>query len=487
VSGIINQMSGMNKLKNDKETGNNAASIRVLVVDNDKSHAEAMKETLARVGYNTQVATSGPEGARRIEQGDFDVIITDLVMNDVDGMEILAHAKQNLPSCYVIVVTGHASVPKAVEAMQLGAFNFLEKPLNTDRLRAVTEKAADAVRLNRENTNLQQRLDEKFGFEGIIYASDKIRQIIERVKRIAPTDASVLITGETGTGKDLLAQAIHQNSPRKKKPFVALNCAALSEHLLESELFGHVRGAYTGAASDRVGRVEYAHGGTLFLDEVGDMPMPTQIKLLRVLENGEIVRVGENKPIEVNVRVLAATNRDLLQSIEDGSFRRDLYHRLKVVTIDLPPLRERREDILPLVDHFRRQYAKKHGKTVKGITGPASRVLFDHTWPGNVRELRNVVDSMVVIDADEVLDVDDLPLEMTGEEQAGTVEPLSGPGSLIGRPLSEIERWAIEETLKLTGGNREETARVLGIGARTLYRKLNEYTKEEQEGGEGEA
>ncbi|MCA9264571.1 MAG: sigma-54-dependent Fis family transcriptional regulator, partial [Planctomycetales bacterium] len=289
--------------------------------------------------------------------------------------------------------------------------------------------------------------------------------------------ASVLITGETGTGKDLLAQAIHQNSPRKKKPFVPLNCAALSEHLLESELFGHVRGAYTGAASDRVGRVEYAHGGTLFLDEVGDMPMPTQIKLLRVLENGEIVRVGENKPIEVNVRVLAATNRDLTSAIEDGSFRRDLYHRLKVVTINLPPLRDRREDIIPLVDHFRRQYAKKHHKTVKGISGEVSRILFEHEWAGNVRELRNVVDSMVVVDLDGILDTDDLPMDLVdqpmGSPSTGTMS--AGPAELIGRPLSDIERWAIEQTLQLTGGNREETARMLGIGARTLYRKLNEY------------
>ena len=453
---------------------NTRASIRVLVVDNDKSHAQAMKETLARVGYDCSAAMSGPEGARLIEQEDFDVVITDLVMNEVDGMEILERAKKSLPDCQVVVVTGHASVPKAVEAMQQGAFNFLEKPLNTDRLRAVTEKAADAVFLQRANTDLHQRLDKKFGFEGIIYASDKMREIIDRVKRLAPTDASVMITGETGTGKELIAQAIHQNSPRRKKAFVALNCAALSEHLLESELFGHVRGAYTGAAADRVGRVEYAHGGTLFLDEVGDMPMPTQIKLLRVLENGEIVRVGENKPVQVNVRVLSATNRNLDDALQDGSFRRDLYHRLKVVTIDLPSLAERRDDIIPLVDHFRREYAKRHDKPIRGLSPAASRALLEYDWPGNVRQLRNAVESMVVVDADSVLDVDDLPPEfMEQVEQAS--EPREGPANLVGRPLHEIERWAIEQTLRLTGGNREETARILGIGARTLYRRLEQY------------
>jgi len=462
--------------KNDKESGERSGTtIRVLLVDNDKSHAQAMKETLDRVGYECSVATSGPEGAKCIDQATFDVVITDLVMNDVDGMEVLRHAKEALPECEVIVVTGHGSVPIAVEAMQEGAYNFMEKPLNTDRLRAVTEKAADAVRLKQANANLHQRLDEKFGFEGIIFASDKMHSVIERVKRIAPTDASVLIEGATGTGKELIAQAIHQNSPRKKKPFVPLNCAALSEHLLESELFGHVRGAYTDASADRVGRFEYAHGGTLFLDEVGDMPTATQIKLLRVLENGEIVRVGENKPIEVNVRVLSATNRDLEDAIRDGYFREDLYHRLKVVTIDLPALRERRDDIIPLVEYFRRQYAKRYGKPIKGVSGPASRRLIEFDWPGNVRQLRNAVESMVVVDADTMLDLDDLPPELMDVDETKTATAADGPTGLVGQPLSEIERWAIEQTLKLTGGNREETSRILGIGARTLYRKLKDY------------
>ncbi len=466
----------MARPKNTKstETGPPVVSIRVLVVDNDRSHAQAMGETLERVGYDCDVAMSGPEGARLIEQNAYDVIITDLVMNEVDGEAILRLGKEKLPGCEVVVVTGHGSVPKAVDAMQQGAFNFLEKPLNTDRLRAVTEKAADAIRLKQTNVELLQRLDEKFGFEGIIYASDKMGAVIDRVKRLAPTDTTVLITGATGTGKELIAQAIHQNSPRKKKPFVLLNCAELSEHLLESELFGHVRGAYTDASTDRVGRFEYAHGGTLFLDEVGDMPAHMQVKLLRVLESGEITRVGENKPIEVNVRVLSATNSDLETAIEAGTFREDLYHRLKVITIHMPSLAERRDDIIPLVDHFRKVFAKKHHKTIQGLSGDVSRLLVASEWKGNVRELRNFVESMVVIDMDGTLDTDDLPDELSGAE-TGATQTIAGTNDLIGRPLNEIERWAIEQTLQLAGGNREETARILGIGARTLYRKLKEY------------
>jgi two-component system response regulator HydG len=473
----IPHFEGVPILMAKKSTNNQSpvlnSSIRVLVIDNDKSHAQAMGETLERVGYDCDVATSGPEGAQLIEQNQYHVVVTDLVMNEIDGDAILALAKETLPDCEVIVVTGHASVPKAVAAMQNGAFNFLEKPLNTDRLRTVTEKAADAIRLKLTNETLHQRLDEKFGIEGIIYASDQMTRVVERVKRFAPTDTTILITGATGTGKELIAQAVHQNSPRKKKPFVALNCAALSEHLLESELFGHIKGAYTDAQADRVGRFEYAHGGTLFLDEVGDMPMPIQVKLLRVLESGEITRVGENEPMQVNVRILSATNRDLQQAVEEGDFREDLYHRLKVITIHLPPLASRRDDIIPLADHFRKQFAKRHNKTVNGISGDVSRMLVGHDWRGNVRELRNFVESMVVIDLDGTLDVDDLPEDL--DESADASATVAGPSNLIGRPLADIERWAIENTLQLTGGNREEASRVLGIGARTLYRKLKEY------------
>ncbi|MCA9104170.1 MAG: sigma-54 dependent transcriptional regulator [Pirellulaceae bacterium] len=464
----------MNDLNSETQT---TSPIRVLLVDNDPDHARAMAESLERIGYRCTIASSGPEGVRAVETQTFDIIVTDLVMNEVDGMGVLKTAKELLPECEVIMVTGHATIPIAVEAMQQGAFNFLEKPITPKRLQAVAERAAESVRLRLQNIELNRRLDERFGFENLIYASDAMKAVIERLRRIAPTDAGVLITGETGTGKDVVAQAIHQNSPRKKKPFVAINTAAVAEHLVESELFGHVKGAFTDAISERVGKFEFANGGTLFLDEVGDMPMSTQIKLLRVLEERQITRVGDNRSIDVNVRVIAATNKDLEKEIEAGKFRSDLYYRLKVVSVHLSPLAARREDIIPLADFFRKQANRRNGKQVKGFSPELTRWLFAQDWKGNVRQLKNVVESMVVLDIDDVLDVDDISPDVQGEPVVIPPAPptSAGPGWLVGSTLREIERWAIEETLKITTGNREETARILGISERNLYRKLNEY------------
>jgi two-component system response regulator HydG len=452
--------------------------IRVLIVDNDQTHAETVAESLERVGYDCAVATSGMQGADLIERESFDIVITDLKMADIDGLEILARAKRLLPDAEVIVVTGYGTIPSAVAAMQQGAFNYLQKPLDLGHLRIIAEKAAEAVRLKRVNVELHRRLDEKFGFEGVVGSSPQMNSVIDRLKRIAPTDASVLIQGETGTGKELVAQAIHQNSPRKNKPFVALNCAALSENILESELFGHVKGAFTDASTDRVGKFEYAHGGTLFLDEVGDMPLATQIKLLRVLESGEITRVGSNHPVRVNVRILSATNRNLEDSIAAGTFRSDLYHRLKVVTITLPRLTERSQDIPLLIEHFIRQFAKRHHKTIKSMSTAARMKLMAFDWPGNVRQLRNTIESMVVVDFDSLLDIDDLPTELSGGPPAATASAEQSPGSLaslVGKPLVDLERLFIAETLRFTGGNREHAAQLLGIGERTLYRKIKEY------------
>ena len=455
------------------------SAVRVLVVDNDIVHARTMGEGLSRLGHDVTVVGSGLEGGRRLEQESFDVVVTDLMMTDIGGLEILARAKKASAETEVIVVTGHGTIPSAVAAMQQGAFNYLQKPLDLAHLRTAVEKASEGVRLRRQNLELNRRLDEKFGFEGVIGSSPQMLALIERLKRIAPTDATVLIQGETGTGKELVAQAIHQNSPRKSKPFVALNCAALSENILESELFGHVKGAFTDASSDRIGKFEYANGGTLFLDEVGDMPMPTQIKLLRVLESAEITRVGSNTPIRVNVRILSATNRNLEEAIAAGSFRSDLYHRLKVVTIGIPSLRDRAADIPLLIEHFVKQFAKRHGKAIKGVSLAARVKLGAYSWPGNVRQLRNVIESMVVVDIDETLDVDDLPLELEPDLPVpAAVVAEAGQGgiaALVGKPLDEIEKIFIAETLKLTGGNREQAADLLGIGERTLYRKIKEY------------
>lgn len=457
-----------------------AALVNVLVVDNDLAHARTMAEVLERLGYRCVVAGGGKEGAQRIGEEPFDVVVTDLMMNDVGGLDILAAAKQASPETQVIVVTGHGTIPSAVAAMQQGAYSYLQKPLDLTQLRSAVEKAAEGVLLKRQNLELNRRLDEKFGFEGVIGSSPQMLTLVDRLKRIAPTDATVLIQGETGTGKELVAQAIHQNSPRKAKPFVALNCAALSENILESELFGHIRGAFTDASSDRVGKFEFANGGTLFLDEVGDMPMATQIKLLRVLESSEITRVGSNTPVRVNVRILSATNRNLEDAIASGAFRSDLYHRLKVVTIAIPTLKERSADIPLLIEHFLKQFAKRHGKKIRGVSPAARMRLLAFDWPGNVRQLRNVIESMVVVDIDGTLDMDDLPLELepvAGESSAPpvAVDLHAGLSTLVGKSLADIERIFITETLKLTGGNREQAAELLGIGERTLYRKIKEF------------
>ncbi len=456
--------------------------IKVLIVDNDLAHAETIADSLHRQGYECTVADSGQRGVERLEKDSFEIVVSDLKMPDVGGLELLAKSKEVLPEAEVILVTGHGTVESAVEAMRQGAFNYLLKPLDLKQLRAVVDNAARSQHLRRANAELNRRLDEKFGFEGVIGNSPPMRELIDRLRRIAPTDASVLIQGETGCGKELIAQAIHQNSPRKNRPFVALNCGALSENILESELFGHIRGAFTDASRDRIGKFEYADGGTLFLDEVGDMPLATQIKLLRVLESGEITRVGANEILKVNVRILSATNRDLETAIAAGTFREDLYHRLKVVTVRLPRLAERRDDIPLLIDHFVKLHAQRHNKTIPSISTAARRRLMAFDWPGNVRQLRNVLESMVVVDYDDVLDLDDLPPELGGggdTPSPSTVSPL-GLAELVGKSMEEIEAMFIAETLEFTNGNREEAAKLLGIGERTLYRKIKEQRLEER-------
>jgi two-component system response regulator HydG len=396
-------------------------------------------------------------------------------MDDMDGLAILRKVKETAPETEVVVVTGYGDVKTAVEAIKQGAANYLTKPLDMAELRAIVDKAAERLRLARANRELKRQLDEKFGFEGVIGNSPKMHRVIDLLKNIAPASATVLIQGETGTGKELVARAIHTNSPRKNKPFVAMNCTALNENLLDDELFGHESGAFTGADRMRKGRFEYANGGTLFLDEVGDMPLPLQAKLLRVLDNGEVFRIGSNEPVRVNVRVLSATNRDLESAVANGMFRQDLFFRLKVATLRLPPLRERREDIPLLVVHFIKTLGRQHNKDVTGIAEPVRRAMSIYDWPGNVRELRNTLESMIVQDRDGVLGMDDLQEGDALRRLQSADNHAPSPTNLVGRPLTEVERYYIQRTLEMTEGNREEAARLLGIGERTLYRIIQEW------------
>lgn len=457
-----------------------AAHIRVLIVDDDEPHAQAVAESLNRVGYECTVAPSGQRGFQLLESETYDIVVTDLRMEDVDGLAILRKAKDEIPDAEVILLTGHGSINSAVTAMQHGAYTYLTKPLDIKELRTAVDKASERLRLIRQNAELHRRLDEKFGFEGVIGNSPQMLKIMAQLQQIAPTDSTVLIQGENGTGKDLVARAIHHNSRRKSKPFVPLNISALSAGILESELFGHEPGSFTGAVGRRIGKFEYANGGTLFLDEVGEMPPETQIKLLRVLEDRKISRVGANEQLSVNVRLVAATNANLSEMVEKGSFRKDLYYRLNVVNINLPPLRERRQDIPLLIEHFLKDIAAAHDKKIEGMSKGARQAFMAYDWPGNIRQLRNWVERMIVVDTDGFLDSQDLPDELAPlgndkEDTSRAISGKSGADSLIGRPFTEIEKYYIERTLELTGGKREEAAELLGIGERTLYRKIKEY------------
>ena len=442
----------------------------ILVVDDEVSHAEAVAEGLSRLKHNCQQAHSGSEAIARLEQQHFDVIVTDLVLGgEHDGLAVLAVARKRSPGTEVILITAHSSVATCRSALQDGAFDYIEKPLDLDELRAVVQRASERTAQQRLIRELREQLDKHYGLEGIVGNSAAMISVLETVRRIAPSNLPVLIQGASGTGKELVARAIHGNSRRSANRFVALNCAGLSETLLEDELFGHVKGAYTGAAADRKGRFEYADGGTMFLDEVGDMPMAMQAKLLRVLENGELVPVGSNEPVHVDVRIISATNTNLEQRVEKKLFRQDLFFRLNGVSIQLPPLSRRREDIPMLIEHFIKLAGDAHGTKVTGISPEAQRALMAFDWPGNVRQLRNVVENMVVLAEEGKLGTGDLPPEIHGGE------PADRGGALVGMSISEAEKELIRNTLRMVGGNRTQAAKILGIGERTLYRKIKEY------------
>ncbi len=463
------------------EASNSAGTpARILVVDDQSAHAELLAEALVSVGHECRVATSVDEAKELLRKEGADIVITDLVLGDRDGLDLIREAQSIDPFIAVVVVTGHGTVETAVEAMQLGAVDYLRKPVDLTGLRIRVGRALEGAALKRRADELERTIDDRFGFEGIIGSSHSMHLIVQKMQQVAPTNASILILGESGTGKELIAKAIHANSRRKGNVFVPLNCAALGEGVLESELFGHEKGAFTGASSLRKGRFEHADSGTLFLDEVGDIPNTVQVKLLRVLEEGEVVRMGSNDPVKIDVRLICATHRDLRQRIEEEKFREDLFYRINVVTIEIPPLRERVVDIPLLVSHFLDEYSRVHDKTIDGISREALRVLTAYRWPGNVRELKNAIENMVVTSPNSVLDVDDLPGHIHPRQ------PLPSSGSaVVGTTIQEMERDLICSTLEFVGGNRRKAAQSLGIGERTLYRKIQEYglrtTEEEEE------
>ncbi len=432
-----------------------------------------MADALRKPGHICTVRHNLPDALNELEGGRFDVIVTDLMMEEKPaGMTILEEARTRQPWAKTIMVTAHGDIPTAKEAIRGGAYDFIEKPLDLDVFRNLVNRAAEAAVLRSQVDVLSEQLEQEYSSEGIVGASPAMRQVVRTVQQIAPTDIPVLLVGETGTGKDLVARVIHQNSRRAGQRFKPVNCAAFTESLLESELFGHVKGAFTGAEKSTEGVFEYANGGTLFLDEIGDMPLGMQSKLLRVLESGEVVRVGSNEPRTVDVRFISATHRDLGAMVKEGTFRQDLFFRIKGAEIVLPPLRERREDIPRLAQHQIHLLNRRNGRNVVGVSEEASRKLMAYDWPGNVRQLHRVIELMCVFAEDgQELQSAHLPPEITGD--AGP-----SPGattSLAGIDLAEIEKRAIRETLKLTGGNREQAAKMLGIGERTLYRLLKEY------------
>ncbi len=443
----------------------------VLIVDPHEDTAEAMADSLRRVGYTCEVTDSGEDALELLPSAD--VLIASELPEPITGHALLRAARELSPQVPGIFLGNEHSVSGAVAAMEHGAMVYLTKPVHPAELRAVVARACERWMLEVENLQLRQELDNRFSEQGIIGTSPAMQKVMDVVSQAARTDATVLIVGETGTGKELVAKSLHHLSVRANKPFVALNCSAFTETLLESELFGHEKGAFTNATAIRRGHFEYANHGTIFLDEVGDMSLTTQAKLLRVLEEREIVRVGGNAPHKVDVRVISATNKNLQEEVDEGRFRSDLFYRLKVVTIKLPPLRERRGDIPLLIDAFVREFSERHSKPVRNLTPVVRRILSNYSWPGNVRQLKNCIERMVVVDSDGVLDEDDVEEEIFAREApAGGLE--GGP-ELLTINLRDLERDAIAQALRVTEGNREEAAKLLGIGVRTLYRKINTY------------
>ncbi len=446
---------------------------RILVVEDEHDTLELMAEVFLNKGYRVDKASNGMEALRSVKVNEPDIILTDILMPGMDGMELLRNLAKDYPHIPVIMITAYGTIDNAVEAMKLGAKDYITKPLRFEELTSKVERITQLSSLIKENEFLLNKLQQKYDFTNIIGKTSKIKDLLELVRDVAATNATALIRGESGTGKELIANAIHYNSSRMKRPFIKINCAVLAESLLESELFGHVKGAFTGAIKDKVGRFELANGGTLFLDEIGDISLKMQSQLLRVLQQGEFERVGGTETLRVDVRIIAATNKNLEEAMERGEFRQDLFYRLNVIPITVPPLRERREDIQYLVSHFIEKFNKIYGKNIREITPKAMAILKNYDYPGNIRELENLIERIVVLNRVDVIDLENLPsIVPASSAENGNVNLDGG----LTQAVEEYERKLILMALEENGYNKVQTAKALKINRSTFNSKLKKYS-----------
>jgi DNA-binding NtrC family response regulator len=449
-----------------------AVAARLLIIDDEPDASEFMKLLVEPRGYLVRTASSGAEARKVLETWQPEIVLMDLMLPDVGGLDLLREFKETSPESQIIMVTGYGSVPKAVEAMRSGAFTFIEKPVEPELLMAMLEKAGEKFELSKENRRLKEELREHTSFANIVARSDGMRQLFHMIKMVAPTDASVLIQGENGTGKELVASAIHEHSQRKMRPFIKINCAAIPSELMESELFGHKKGSFTGAVSDKIGLMEMADGGSLLLDEIAEMPVTLQVKLLRVLQEREFRPVGGNRVIRPNFRLICATNLNVETAMAEGKLREDLYFRINTVTLSIPPLRDRPEDVPLLSEHFLGTFRTRHNRAVEGVHPDAMRVLLRYRWPGNVRELEHVIERAVIVAEGPQIMMDDLsPVVKNAERQASSSTFTIPPH----HTLAEIEKLAILQTLERTSWNKRKAAHILGVYRPTLYSKLRKY------------
>ena len=447
---------------------------KILVVDDDTDVLEVISDILGQAEYEVDQAKDGREAVQRVENDFYDLVVSDLNLPRVDGMKVLEYVIDQSPGTMCIIITGYGTIKSSVEAIKKGAFDYISKPIKSDELLLVVEKALKFRQLERENTLLKQQLRKKYQFDNFIGDSKPIQKVFELIERVADTDSTVLITGESGTGKELIAKAIHYNSYRRDKPMIVINCGAIPEELLESELFGHEKGAFTGAHKMRVGRFEMANGGTIFLDEIGDMSPNLQVKLLRVLQEQKFERVGGTRTLEIDVRIIAATNKNLINAVNKGKFRQDLYYRLNVIPMKVPPLRMRKSDIPLLVEFFVAKFNKQKQKHISGFTQKAMNALMEYSWPGNVRELENLVERLVILASDETIDLDDVPDSIKGKgDKVESIEVrIPKDGIVFEHAVEEYEKKLILQALSETNWVKTKAAKLLNINRTTLIEKM---------------